>query len=92
MSSNTTQRRAQVTIVASEVEAFRTWFMVADCGQCGPRARRMSDYPVDITMQRLILRLRCRVCHKPPVTVAIDNAAKGHLRRVVKAWGPGSYG
>ena len=92
MSSNTTQRRAQATILASEVEAFRTWFMAADCGQCGPRARRMSDYPVDITMQRLILRLRCRVCHQPPFTVTIDNAATGHLRRVVKVWGPGSYG
>jgi hypothetical protein len=67
--------------------------MVADCGQCGPRARRMSDHPVAITMQQqFILRLRCRVCHKPPVMVAIDKAAKGHLRRVVKVWGPGSYG
>ena len=92
MSSNTTQRRAQATILASDVKAFRTWFMVVDCGQCGPRARRMSDYPVDITMQRLILRLRCGVCHKPPVTVAIDNAASGHRRRVLKVWGSGSYG
>ena len=41
MSSNTTQRRVQPTILASDVEAFRTWFMVADCGQCGPRARRI---------------------------------------------------
>src|SRR4051794_8856507 len=24
---------------------FATWFLVADCGRCGPRARRMSDYP-----------------------------------------------
>ena len=52
----------------------------------------MSDYPVDITMQRLIFRLRCRVCHEPLVTVAIDSAAKGRLRRVVKIWGPGSFG
>lgn len=66
MSSNTTQRRAQAAVLASKVEAFRTWFLVVHCGQCGPRARRMSDYPVDITMQRLILPLRCRVCHKPP--------------------------
>jgi hypothetical protein len=92
MASNTSQRKAQSTILASGGEAFRTWFLLADCGQCGPRLRRMSDYPVDITMQRLLLRLRCRVCHNPPVTVAIDNAASGHLRRVVKVWGPGSYG
>ena len=58
MASNVTQRRRQATTLASQVEVFRTWFLVADCGQCGPRARRMSDFPVDITMQ-LILRLRC---------------------------------
>jgi hypothetical protein len=75
--SNTT-RRAQANISASQVEAFRTWFLVADCGHCGPRARRMSDFPVDITMQRLILRLRSRLC------LPIDNATKGHSRRVVR--------
>ena len=92
MASNTSQRKAQATILASQVEAFRTWFLVADCGRCGPRARRMSDFPVDISMQQLVLRLRCRVCHQPPATAAIDNAATGHLRRVVRIWGPGSYG
>src|SRR4051794_31524171 len=40
MSANTSQRKARATILASDVEAFRTWFLVADCGQCGPRARR----------------------------------------------------
>lgn len=52
----------------------------------------MSRFPVDITMQRLVMRLRCQVCRKPAAAAAIDNAAKGHLRRVVKVWGPGSYG
>ena len=51
----------------------------------------MSDFPVDITMHRLIMRLRCRVCAKPAATVSIDNAGTGQLRRVVKVWGPGSY-
>jgi hypothetical protein len=91
MSANTSQRKARATILASDVEAFRAWFLIADCGVCGPRARRMSDFPVDITMQRLILRLRCRVCAKPAATVSIDNAGTGQLRRVVKVWGPGSY-
>ena len=91
MASNITQRRRQATTLASQVEVFRTWFLVADCGQCGPRARRMSDFPVDITMHRLIMRLRCRVCAKPAATVSIDNAGTGQLRRVLKVWGPGSY-
>ena len=92
MTSNTSQRKAQAAILASQVEAFRTWFLLADCGRCGPRLRRMSDFPVDITVQRLLLRLRCRVCHNPPTTAAIDNTAQGHLRRVVRIWDPGSYG
>ena len=32
----------------------------------------MSDFPVDITIQRLILRLRCHACGQPPATAALD--------------------
>jgi hypothetical protein len=40
---------------------------------------QVVNNPIPFAMQRLILRLRCRVRHKPPVTVAIDNAANGDL-------------
>jgi hypothetical protein len=92
MSANTSQRKAQGTVLASQVEAFRTWFLIADCGQCGPRARRMADFPVDITVQRLLLRLRRRGCGKPPASVALDNGVEGISRRVLRIWGPGSFG
>jgi len=89
MASNTSQRKAQATILASHVEDFRTWYLIADCGGCGQRAVPMSRFPVNITMRRLVTRLRCQVCRKPAATVAIGNAAEGHTRRVLKVWGAG---
>src|SRR4051795_10355200 len=79
MASNTSQRKAQATILASQVEAYRTWFLIADCGQCGPRARRMTDFPIDITMQRPLLRLRCRVCGKLSAAGRDRQRGAGHL-------------
>jgi hypothetical protein len=54
--------------------------------------RRMADFPVDISMQRLPLRLRCRGCGKPPASAAIDDAVPGSSRRVVRIKGRGVSG
>src|SRR5947209_7217271 len=92
MSANTSQRKARTTVLASHGQAFRTWFLVAAFGACARRAHRMTDCRIDLTMHRLLLRLRCRACGKPPASAAIDNAVPGHLRRVVTIWAPGTYG
>ncbi len=94
MAANTSQRRAQSIILGSEVEKFRAWFLIVDCGQCGPGAVAMSKLPVDVTVWRVLLRMRCRVCGRGVDRASIDNAAQGSGRRVVKVWGlgPGSQG
>lgn len=68
MASNTSQRKAQAIILASPVEAFRTWFLIVGCEPCGPRAVRISGFPVDLTICQVIMRLRCHVCGGKAVT------------------------
>ena len=40
-------------MLASQVQVFRTWFLIADCGQCGPRAMRMSGFLMDVSLDGL---------------------------------------
>lgn len=92
MSSNTSQRKAQAIILASTVSAFRTWSLIAECGGCGPRAVPMVSLPAGEIVFNVVMRLCCRTCGARAAYVALDNAEQGWRRRVVKAWGPGSYG
>jgi hypothetical protein len=92
VSSNTSQRKAQATILASTPEDLSEWWLLADCGQCGPRAVPVASLPAGLTVFRVLARMRCRACGGGVAAASIDNVAEGWRRRVVKVWGPGSYG
>ena len=93
MAANISQRKMQSIAVASEVGKFADWFLVADCsGPCGPRALTLKSMPCDLTIMRLLMRMRCHACGGQVKAAALDNAARGHLRRMVRIWGRAATG
>lgn len=91
MGSNTTQRKAQAVILRAAVADYRDWRLIADCGACGPRSLPMRDLPAATVMQ-VLLRLRCRSCGSRVASSEMTNDLPGWRGRVVRIWGPGSYG
>lgn len=93
MGSNTTQRRAQATVLTSKVGAFASWCMHVSCGPCGrASAVPMADLPPELTIMQALHRMRCRSCRGRIAAAAIDNQVPGWRARIVRVWGPGSYG
>ena len=84
MAANTSQRRAQSIVFGSKVSAFATWFLIAGCGPCGPRAIPVRTLPQDLTFSLLLIRMRCHVCSGRLETASLDNAEKGQRRRVLR--------
>ncbi len=69
--------------------------MVADCRlqACGAvRTVPLATLPPELTILQALMRMRCRTCRGRVEAAAIDNNAPGWRGRVVKIWGPGSYG
>lgn len=70
----------QTTVLASKVEDYRDWMLIADCGPCGPRTIAMASLPGDVIIQRLLPRLRCQVCRGRVATAALDNCRTGDFQ------------
>jgi hypothetical protein len=62
-----------------------------DCGGCGSRRMPLAGMP-SASMMSVILRLRCRNCGGPATSAAIENTLSGWRHRIVRVWGPGSFG
>ena len=91
MSSNTSQRRAQALILRAGVADYRGWILIADCGACGPRRLPLERMP-STTMMQLLMRLRCHGCGGRVASAAIENKLTDWRHRLVRIWGPGSFG
>ena len=93
MTSNTSQRKAQSVLFRATVGKYASWSLLVTCRPCGtPRTLPMAELPADITIMRMLLRLRCRTCRDGVAAAALDNGVSGWEARVVRVWGPGSYG
>lgn len=93
MSSNTSQRKMQSLILAATVQEYATWSMHVSCRPCDTtRTIPMSTMPASLTIMQTIMRMRCSACGGQVEAAAIDNQVPGWRARVVRVWGPGSFG
>lgn len=80
-------------ILSAKVADYASWALHVSCRPCNmPRTVPMADLPPDLTIMRALMRMRCRSCGGRVEAAAIDNELPGWRGRVVKVWGPGSYG
>ncbi len=92
MGSNTSQRKAQTIILAARVDDYREWWLTVDCGSCGPRDVPLATLLPEQTISQMLRRLRCQSCGSRVASAAMANNLPGWRGRVVRIWGPGSYG
>ena len=92
MASNTSQRKAQSIILAAKVADYRSWWLTADCGSCGPRDIPLAVLLPDQTVSQVLRRLRCNSCRGTVASADLSNAEPGWRGRRVRIWGPGSFG
>lgn len=92
MAANTSQRQLRASIIALPVAALAGAVLVVDCGSCGWRALPLAGQPGDMTVDALLMRLRCQGCGRGVAAAVLDNGMQGWRRQVVRVWGPGSFG
>lgn len=93
MASNTSQRKAQSILLNAMVAEYASWSLLVTCKPCGTaRTVPMAELPAELTIMRVLLRMRCRTCQDGVAAAALDNGVRGWEARVVRIWGPGSYG
>lgn len=89
MSSNTSQRKMQNLILGARVQTYATWSMHVACRLCPtPWTIALATLPPELT----IMRMRCRTCGGRIEAAALDNQVPGWRARIVRVWGPGSFG
>lgn len=93
MASNTSQRRIQTILLSATVRDYASWSLLVACVPCAlPRSIPLADLPPEMTIMQVLLRMRCRTCGAKVEAALLDNNAPGWRARVVRVWGPGSYG
>jgi len=93
MASNVSQRKAQSMILASKVADYASWTLHVSCKPCGvPRTVPMTTLPQELTVMQALMRMRCRTCGGRVEGAALDNQVLGWRGRIVRIWGPGSFG
>jgi len=93
MASNTTQRHIQGILLASKVQDYATWSLIVACRLCpSPRTIPLTELPQELTIMQAMMRMRCWACRGGVEAALLDNNVKGWRARIVKVWGPGSYG
>ena len=93
MASNTSQRKAKSILLKPTVGEYASWSLLVTCRPCGmPRTLSMATLPANLTIMQLLTRMRCRTCRDQVAAAALDNGVRGWEARVVRVWGPGSYG
>jgi len=93
VSSNTSQREMQSLILGAKVQTYASWSLHASCRPCGTtRTIALTTLPPELTIMQTIMRMRCRACRGQVEAAALDNQVPGWRARVVRVWGPGSFG
>ena len=77
MGSNTSQRKAQTIILAAKVAEYQAWWLIADCGSCGPRDIPLATFLPEQTISQVLRRLRCASCRGKVASAALCNALPG---------------
>lgn len=60
MAANTSQRKAQTIILAAQAVEYQAWWLIADCGTCGPRDITFATLLPEQTISQMLRRLRCQ--------------------------------
>lgn len=78
MSSSTSQRRIQAILLRATVQNYSTWSLLVVCAPYAvPRTIPLVELPPELTIMRVLLRLRCRTCRARVETAALHNGVPG---------------
>ncbi len=93
MSSNVSQAKILSILHRANVSEYATWSLIVACQPCSAvRTVPVATLPQELTVIEALLRMRCRTCRGRVYAAAMDNQVPGWRGRIVKIWGPGSYG
>lgn len=83
----------QGLILSATVQSYASWSLHVACRPCGTtRTLALATLPPELTVMQVLMRMRCRTCRGRVEAAAMDNQVPGWRGRVVRVWGPGSYG
>jgi len=91
MAANISQRKLQSIVLGSLVGEFVSCDLILACQSGCPRSVPMAHLPAEITVARLLPRLRCRTCGKQVARALLDNCVQDWKRWGLRVWGPGLH-
>ncbi len=93
MAAIISQNTARSMMLRAKVAEYATWALVVTCRPCdAPREVPLAALPPDLTINQVLLRMRCRACRGRVEAALLDNGLRGWRGQAMRIWGPGSYG